>query len=115
MANIVKGDIIIANLEPVTGSEQGGIRPALIIQNNVLNAHAPTTIIAPITSRIYTKDYPTNVQFLSSSSGLKNESTILLNQARTIDKKRIIKRIGNIDFEIMKRVDRGIKISLELD
>ncbi len=114
MERFRRGDIVIANLELITGSEQGGIRPVLIIQNDVLNIHAPTTIITPITSKIYTKDYPTNVQFLSSSSGLKNESTILLNQIRTIDKKRIIKRIGKIDFEIMKRVNMAIKVSLDL-
>lgn len=114
MERIRRGDIAIANLEPVTGSEQGGIRPVLIIQNNILNIHAPTTIIAPITSKIYTKNYPTNVQFFSSTSGLKKESTILLNQIRTIDKERIIRKIGEIDFEIMKRVNIAIKVSLDL-
>ena len=113
MGRIRRGDIVIANLEPVTGSEQGGIRPVLIIQDDVLNTHSPTTIIAPITSKIYTKNYPTNVQFVSFR--LKKESTILLNQIRTIDKKRIIKIIGKIDFEIMNKVDMALRISLALN
>lgn len=113
MVDIVRGDIFLANLEPTIGSEQGGIRPVLIIQDNILNIHSPTTIIVPITSKIYTKNYPTNVQFLSSR--LKKESTILLNQIRTIDKKRIIKRIGKIDFETMNKVDIALKISLALN
>lgn len=105
----------MANLEPVKGSEQGGIRPVLILQNDILNKYAPTTIIAPITSKIYTKEYPQNIQFLSSGSGLKKESTILLNQIKTIDKRRIIRRIGRLDSGIMKRVDLAIKISLDLN
>ena len=114
MGRIRRGDIVIANLEPVTGSEQGGIRPVLIIQNNVLNTHAPTTIIAPITSKIYTKNYPTNVQFFSSTSGLKKESTILLNQIRTIDKIRLIEKISSLDSYLMLKVDKALKISLDL-
>ena len=112
---IKRGDIVIANLEPIKGSEQGGVRPVLIIQNDVLNIHSPTTIIAPITSRIYTKEYPTNVQFFYISSGLKKESTILLNQIRTVDKKRINKKIGILSNEFMRKVDSAIKTSLGLE
>ena len=115
MGQILRGDVVVANLEPTKGSEQRGIRPVLILQNNILNKYAPTTIVAPITSKIYTREYPTNVQFLHLPSGLKKESTILLNQIRTIDKKRIIKKIGGIDNLTMNKVDRAIKVSLSLD
>ncbi|MBS3086849.1 type II toxin-antitoxin system PemK/MazF family toxin [Candidatus Pacearchaeota archaeon] len=112
MGRIRKGDLVIADLEPVIGSEQGGIRPALVIQNDIINIHSPTTIIAPITSKIYTKEYPTNVVF--SSSKLKKESTILLNQIRTIDKSRIKKKMSTLPSEIMNKVDMAIKVSLAL-
>ncbi|OIO40417.1 PemK family transcriptional regulator [Candidatus Pacearchaeota archaeon CG09_land_8_20_14_0_10_30_9] len=115
MVNFSKGDLVLVNLEPVKGSEQGGTRPALIIQNNILNVHSPTIIVAPITSRIYSKKYPTNVQFFSSNSGLKEKSTILLNQIRTIDKKRIIKKIGKLDEELIKEVNLAIKVSLSIN
>jgi len=115
MERIIRGEIVIANLEPVEGSEQGGVRPVLIIQNDVLNKHAPTTIIAPITSKIYTKEYSTNVIIKKEDSKLKLDSTILLNQIRTIDKKRVIKKIGVLDNFTMNKVDRALKISLSLD
>ena len=115
MVEIKRGDIFLVDLEPVVGSEQGGTRPTIIIQNNVFNKHAPTIIIAPITSKIYTREYPTNVQFLSLDSGLKKESTILLNQIKTIDKKRIIRKIGKLDSNLMREVDKALKISLALD
>lgn len=112
---IIRGDIILANLEPVRGSEQGGTRPVLVLQNNILNKYAPTTIIAPITSKIYTKEYPTNVVIKKEDSKLKLDSTILLNQIKAIDKKRIIKKIGSLDNFTMNKVDRAIKVSLALD
>ena len=115
MERIVRGDIVVANLEPVEGSEQGGIRPVLIIQNDILNKHAPTTIIAPITSKIYTKEYPTNVTIKKEDSKLKLDSVILLNQIKTIDKNRINKKIGSLDNFTMNRVDRAIKVSLALN
>ena len=115
MERIIRGEIVVANLELVKGSEQGGIRPVLIIQNDTLNKHAPTTIIAPITSKIYTKEYPTNVIIKKEDSKLKLDSTILLNQIKTIDKKRIIKKIGSLDNFTMNKVDRAIKVSLALD
>ncbi len=115
MAEIKRGDILWADLEPSKGSEQGGIRPVLIIQNDVFNIYSPTTIIAPLTSKIYTKEYPQNVQFFSPFSGLKKESTILLNQIRTIDKRRLAKKIGVLPYELMKEVDKALKTSLALD
>ena len=114
MERIIRGEIVVANLEPVEGSEQGGIRPVLIIQNDTLNKHAPTTIIAPITSKIYTQEYPTNVIIKKEDSHLKLDSTILLNQIRTVDKKRILKKIGLLDNFIMNKVDMAIKISLAI-
>jgi mRNA interferase MazF len=112
---IKRGDIILANLEPVVGSEQGRIRPVLIIQNDLSNENSPTTIIAPITSRIYSKEYPTNVFILKQDSKLDKDSTILLNQIRTIDKARIIKKISVLNNFIMNKVDMAIKISLGLE
>ena len=114
MEKIRRGNIAIANLEPVKGSEQAGIRPVLIIQNNDLNELSPTTIIAPITKKIYTKEFSTNVEVEPGKTGLKIRSTILLNQIRTIDKSRITKSIGSLDSSTMNKVDLAIKISLGL-
>lgn len=115
MEQIIRGEIVVAKLEPVEGSEQGGVRPVLIIQNDTLNKYSPTTIIGPITSKIYGKEYPPNVVIKKEDSKLKVDSTILLNQIRTIDKKRIIKRVGFLDNFTMNKVDRAIKASLDLD
>ena len=115
MERIIRGEIVIANLEPVEGSEQGGVRPVLIIQNDTINKYSPMTIIAPITSKIYTKEYPTNVIIKKEDSKLKLDSTILLNQIKIIDKNRITKKIGSVDNFTMNKVDRAIKISLALD
>ena len=112
---ILRGDIFLTRLEPIRGHEQGGIRPSVIIQNNDGNDNSPTTIIAPITSKKYLKEYPTNVLVNKIDSGLDKDSTILLNQIRSIDKSRILKKVGTINFEIMKKVDLAIKISLSLD
>jgi len=112
---IKRGDIFLANLEPVRGSEQGGIRPILIIQNNISNTHSPVTIMATITSKIFEKEFPTNVFISKDDSKLNNDSTILLNQIRTIDKKRIIKKICSLDANIMMKVNLAIKISLDLE
>ena len=111
---IKRGDIVLANLEPVVGSEQGSVRPVLIIQNDISNQYSPTTIIAPITSKVYEKEYPTNVNVLKQDSGLDKDSTVLLNQIRTIDRSRIRKVIGNLDDFLMKSVDSAIKVSLGL-
>ncbi len=112
---IKRGDIVLANLEPVVGSEQGSIRPVLIIQNDISNEHSPTTIIAPITSRIYSKNFPTNVFISKSDSKLDKDSTILLNQIRAIDKRRIIKKISSLDYFLMRKVDLAIRASLGLE
>lgn len=111
---ILRGDVVLVNLEPTLGSEQGRKRPVVVLQNNISNLYSPTTIIAPITSKIYEKEYPTNVFLNKENSGLDKDSTILLNQIRVIDKRRIIKKLGFLNEEIMKRVDLAIKVSLDL-
>jgi len=113
--NIKRGEIVLANLDPIKGSEQGGIRPVLIIQNDEGNKFSPTTIIASITSKDFTKEYPTNVFMPGQDSNLDKDSTIMLNQIKTIDKSRIIKKIGLLDNFTMNKVDRAIKISLALE
>lgn len=115
MIKIKRGEILLVNLDPVSGSEQGRIRPNLIIQNDVGNETSPTTIIAPITSRIFSREFATNVFIPKRDSGLDKDSTILLNQIRTIDKKRIIKKISFLNEGIMRKVDLAIKISLDLE
>ena len=112
---VKRGEIVLAELNPVVGSEQGDVRPVLIIQNDYGNQTSPTTIIAPITSKIYSKEFPTNVFITKEESGLKVNSTILLNQIRTIDKRRIIKKISFLDLGVMSKVDLAIRISLGLD
>lgn len=112
MIKIKKGGIVLVNLDPVVGSEQGKIRPAVVIQNDTGNEYSPTTIIAPITSKIFSKEFPTNVNLLSKDSKLKQDSTILLNQIRTVDKSRIAKKISSLDGGIMSKVDLAIKVSL---
>ncbi|MDD5132888.1 MAG: type II toxin-antitoxin system PemK/MazF family toxin [Candidatus Nanoarchaeia archaeon] len=114
MINIKRGDLILVNLDPVIGSEQGKIRPAVVIQNNVGNEYSPTIIIAPITFKIFEKEFPTNVQIFSKESGLEKDSTILLNQIRTIDKIRVIKKLKKLDDNIMEKVDYAIKASLDV-
>lgn len=114
LLEIRRGDIVLLNLEPIRGSEQGGIRPCLIIQNNFGNKYSPLTIIAPITSKKFTKEFPTNVFVPKEDSRLDKDSTILLNQIKTIDKSRIFKKISSLNSFFMSQVDIAIKISLDL-
>ena len=113
--HIKKGDIYLANLEPVKGKEQGGIRPVLILQNNISNKHSPVTIVSAITSKIYEKEYPTNVFLDKKYSGLSKDSTIMLNQIRTMDKTRLIKKAGSLDEVMVNKVNNALKTSLGLD
>ena len=115
MVEIKRGSIFLANLEPVQGSEQGGIRPVLILQNDTSNKHSPITIIAAITSKEFNKEFPTNVLVSKTDSGLNKDSTILFNQIKTIDKSRILKKIISLDQFLMSQVDMAIKISLGLN
>ena len=112
---LYKGDIYYADLRPVVGSEQGGVRPVLIIQNDVGNKHSPTVICAAITSRMNKAKLPTHVELNTKRCDMIRDSVILLEQLRTIDKQRLKERICHIDDELLKDVDRALMISLELD
>lgn len=112
--DIKRGSVVIVDLDPVRGSEQGKMRPAVVIQNDIGNRYSSTTIIAPITSKIFEKKYPTIIEINKKESGLKNYSTVLLNQIRTIDKSRIKKTCGKLNKFIMDRINNAIKISLDL-
>ncbi len=109
---VKRGDIFWVNLDPVKGSEQAGKRPVIVIQNNVGNALASTTIIAPLTTKIFSKEYPTNVMVLKGTAGLKENSTILFSQIRVIDQSRLEKKIGVLPSTYTHRVDTAIKNSL---
>lgn len=102
------------NLDPVKGSEQAGARPVLVIQNDVGNEYAPTVIVAPLTTKAFSKWYPTNVQVPRGTAGLNENSTVLLSQIRTIDKSRLQRKIGHLPSELMHQVDAAIKASLGL-
>ena len=112
---IRRGDIYYADLRPVVGSEQGGVRPVLIIQNDAGNRHSPTVICAAITSRMNKAKLPTHIEIDASSYGIEKDSVILLEQLRTIDKKRLKDKVCHLDGDIMRRVNRALKVSLELD
>ncbi|NLJ77974.1 MAG: type II toxin-antitoxin system PemK/MazF family toxin [Tissierellia bacterium] len=111
---VKRGDIFYADLSPVIGSEQGGIRPVLVIQNDIGNKYSPTIIIAAITSRIDKAKLPTHVEINAPEYGLPKDSVVLLEQVRTIDKKRMRERLGKFDEEMMGNVDECLKISLGL-
>ena len=110
-----RGDIYYADLRPVVGSEQGGIRPVLIIQNDVGNRHSPTVICAAITSKMNKAKLPTHVDLDSSIYDLVKDSVILLEQLRTIDKTRLKDKVCHLDEEILKKVNLALSVSLELN
>ena len=112
---IRRGDIYYEDLRPVVGSEQGGVRPVLIIQNDIGNKHSPTVICAAITSKMNKAKLPTHVELNTKRCDMIRDSVILLEQLRTIDKQRLKERICHIDDELLKDVDRALMISLELD
>ena len=109
-----RGDVFYADLRPVIGSEQGGIRPVLIVQNDVGNKHSPTVICAANTSKMTKAKLPTHIQISAKEFEMDKDSVILLEQLRTIDKKRLKSKICHLDNEIMKMVDKALCISLEL-
>lgn len=111
---VKRGDIYYADLSPVVGSEQGGVRPVLIIQNDVGNKYSPTVIAAAITSRINKAKMPTHIELSASDFGLNKDSVILLEQIRTIDKKRLREKIGRLDDELMEKVNDALSISFGL-
>ena len=112
--NIKRGDIFYADLRPVVGSEQGGVRPVLIVQNDTGNRHSPTVIIAAITSRMKHK-LPTHVEIDSKRFDIVKDSVILLEQLRTIDKKRLKDKVCHLDNEIISQVNHALSVSLEMD
>ena len=109
---IRRGDIFYADLSPVIGSEQGGVRPVLIVQSDVGNKYSPTIIAGAITSRLTKAKLPTHIEISSGRFGLQKDSVILLEQLRTLDKRRLKAKIGSLDDDTMIRVDRAILISL---
>ncbi len=110
-----RGDVYYADLRPVIGSEQGGIRPVLIIQNDVGNKHSPTVICAAITSKMNKAKLPTHIELSTKDYDMDKDSVILLEQLRTIDKKRLKDKVCHLDAQIMKKVNKALLISLELD
>ncbi len=111
---IKRGDLFYVNLNPTKGSEQAGTRPVLMIQNDVGNEYAPTVIIAPLTTTRFSKPYPTNVQLPKGTAGLREDSTVLLSQIRTIDKSRLERKLGHLPPALMHHVNEAIQISLGL-
>ena len=112
--SVKRGDIFYADLSPVVGSEQGGVRPVLIIQNDVGNRHSPTVICAAITSKMNKAKLPTHVELNARQCDMVRDSVILLEQLRTIDKQRLREKICHIDGEMQDRVDEALRVSLEL-
>ena len=115
MTTMVKrGDIFYADLSPVVGSEQGGIRPVIIIQNDIGNRYSPTIIVAAITSQINKAKLPTHVEISSEEYGLSKDSVVLLEQIRTVDKKRLKEKIGHMTEKDIQKVDEALLISMGL-
>ncbi len=109
-----RGEIYYADLSPVVGSEQGGVRPVLIVQNDIGNKYSPTVIVAAITSQINKAKLPTHIELSASEYGLPKDSVILLEQIRTIDKKRLREKICTLSSEVMEKVNEALQISLGL-
>lgn len=110
--NVKRGELYYADLSPVVGSEQGGIRPVLVVQNDVGNKYSPTIIAAAVTSKINKAKLPTHIELPIGDFGLQKDSVILLEQIRTLDKRRLKERIGELSEVTMSKVDRAILISL---
>ena len=111
---VKRGDIYYADLSPVVGSEQGGIRPVLVIKNDIGNKYSPTVIAAAITSQINKAKMPTHIELAAKDYGLNKDSVILLEQIRTIDKRRLREKIGRIDDGLMASVNNALSISFGL-
>lgn len=113
--SVTRGDIYYADLSPVVGSEQGGIRPVLIVQNNVGNKYSPTVIAAAITSQRDKTKLPTHIQINANNTGLAKDSIVLLEQVRTLDKRRLKERMGKLDESSMEQVNAALSISFGLN
>lgn len=109
---VYRGDVFYADLNPVIGSEQGGVRPVVVIQNDIGNKYSPTVIVAAITSKINKAKLPTHVEIPSKTSNLEKDSVILLEQIRTLDKKRLQRHVTSLNDDIIKEVNKAIEISL---
>ena len=112
---VKKGDLYFADLSPVIGSEQGGIRPVLIVQNDIGNKYSPTVIAAAITSRTGKSKLPTHIEVYADKYGLARDSVILLEQIRTLDKKRLKEKMGHLDEDVMGQVNDAITVSFGLE
>ena len=112
---VKRGDLFYADLSPVVGSEQGGIRPVLVVQNDIGNKYSPTIIAAAVTSQINKAKMPTHIEINAETYGLAKDSVILMEQIRTIDKKRLKEKIGHIDSEVMVKVNEALTVSFGLD
>lgn len=113
-SNVKRGDIYYADLSPVVGSEQGGVRPVLIVQNDTGNRHSPTVIAAAITSQINKARLPTHIELNARVYGLTKDSVVLLEQIRTIDKRRLREKMGRLDETLMTQVDNALAVSFGL-
>ncbi|SFH92229.1 type II toxin-antitoxin system PemK/MazF family toxin [Pisciglobus halotolerans] len=111
---VKRGDIFYADLSPVVGSEQGGMRPVLVIQNNVGNHYSPTVIVAAITAKIQKGKMPTHIEVSSDEYGLERDSVVLLEQIRTIDKQRLREKVTHLDTSMMNKIDDALRISIGL-
>ncbi len=112
--NVRRGDIFYADLSPVVGSEQGGVRPVLVVQNDVGNRYSPTVIAAAITSRLHKNKLPTHIEISCAGCGLARDSVVLLEQIRTLDKRRLREKLGQLDEVTMQRINEAIQISFGL-
>ncbi|MGX7420503.1 type II toxin-antitoxin system PemK/MazF family toxin [Carnobacterium gallinarum] len=111
---VKRGEVYFADLSPVVGSEQGGMRPVLIIQNNVGNHYSPTVIVAAITAKIQKAKMPTHVEVSAENHGLERDSVVLLEQIRTIDKQRLKDKVTQLDYQLMQKVDEALEVSVGL-
>lgn len=111
MLVVKRGDIFYADLSPVIGSEQGGVRPVLVVQNDIGNKYSPTVIVAAVTSQINKAKLPTHIEISANEFGLSKDSVILAEQVRTVDKKRLREKIGALDERQMARVDEALSVS----
>lgn len=109
---IKRGDLYYADLSPVVGSEQGGVRPVLVVQNDVGNKYSPTVIAAAVTSQINKAKLPTHIELSAQTYGLSKDSVVLLEQIRTLDKKRLKEKIGEVPLDVMLRINQALMISL---